>query len=346
MPLHTRHSFFNQPEAAGRFPEKRESMKKSSRIDMPQIFISILAAVSIAIILFIFIFVFYKSMPVFQASGLGYITQGGFDAQIHEAFFTTGTENMLTFGMLGLIAGTLSTTLFALLIAAFLGIGAAITICEYTNSVVSKFLTAVIRLLASVPSVVFGLIGLITVVPFVEKTFINVDMQIAYLDRFQMTGQNMLSAIIVLAFMIVPMVVSLSTDAIRAVPNTYRETGYAFGMKKFRVIFKIVLPNARSGIIAGVILAAGRGIGEAIALSMVCGGLGILPTASMGFVNFLAPTLPLAAAIVNKSEAMGSFAVESALFSCGATLLVIGAILSIGAKMVEKRMRKLAGYDD
>lgn len=320
-------------------------MKNTSQYDIPKLSISALAAVSIAIIIFIFIFVFYKAAPVFHASGLGYITKGGFDTQIQEAFFASGAEPMLTFGMLGLISGTLMTTLFSLVIAAFLGVGSAVTICEYTIPPVSKFLIAVIRLLASVPSVVFGLIGLITVVPFVEKVFVTIDMQIEYLDRFQMTGQNMLSAIIVLAFMIVPMVASLSVDAIRAVPDSFRETGYAFGMKKFRVIFRIVLPNARSGIIAGILLAAGRGIGEAIALSMVCGGLGIIPSGGLGLINFLAPTLPLAAAIVNKSEAMGSFAVESALFSCGATLLIIGALLSISAKLVEKKMRKLAGHD-
>jgi ABC-type phosphate transport system permease subunit len=79
---------------------------------------------------------------------------------------------------------------------------------------------------------------------------------------------------------------------------------------------------------------------------MVCGGIGFLPRASFGLINFLAPTLPLAAAIINKSEAMGSAAVESALFSCGAALLVIGAMLSIGARAMEKRMRRMAGYAD
>ena len=320
-------------------------MKNTSQYDLPRITISTLAAVSIAIMVFIFLFVFNEAAPVFRASGLGYIIKGGFDTQIQEAFFSTGEEPMLVFGMLGLIMGTLMTTFFALVIAAFLGVGSAVTICEYTNSRISKFLISVVRLLASVPSVVFGLIGLITVVPFIEKVFITADMQIEYLDRFQMTGHNMLSAIIVLAFMIVPMVVSLSVDAIRAVPDSFRETGYAFGMKKFRVIFKIVLPNARSVIIAGILLAAGRGIGEAIAISMVCGGLGIIPSGSLGLINLLAPTLPLAASIVNKSEAMGAAAVEAALFSCGATLLIIGAMLSISAKMVEKRMRKLAGHD-
>ena len=159
-------------------------------------------------------------------------------------------------------------------------------------------------------------------------------------------GRNMLSAVIVLTFMIVPTVVSLSVDALRAVPDSRRETGYAFGMKKFRVIRRIILPSARSGIIAGIVLAAGRGIGEAIAVSMVCGGLGILPTTSLGFVNFLAPTLPLASAIINKSEAMGSVSVDSALFACGAILLTIGALLSIGARLINKQMRKADGFDD
>lgn len=321
-------------------------MKKKIHLDAPQIIITMLSAVSIAIIAFIFVFVFIKAWPVFQYNGSSYFTSGGFDRQISDAFYSSADDPALTFGMLGLILGTLFTTLSALLIAGLIGVGASITICEYTPPKVSRVLLAVVRLLASIPSVIFGLIGIVTVVPLVEKLFVTVDMQIAYLEYFQMTGKNMLSAIIVLTFMIVPTVISLSVDAIKAVPLSYKETGFAFGMSHFRVIYKILLPSARSGIIAGLILAAGRGIGEAIAVSMVCGGLGVIPQAGFGFINFLAPALPLAAAIVNKSEAMGSMPVEAALFSCGATLLVIGAILSLGAGAVEKRLRKAAGYDD
>ena len=231
-------------------------------------------------------------------------------------------------------------------LASIIGIGAAIIICEYASRRVFAVLILVVRLLASVPSVVFGLIGIITVVPLIDKLFVTTEMQLEYLDRFQMSGRNLLSAIIVLTFMIVPTIVSLTVDAIRTVPHMQKETGYAFGMSKFRVISKITLPASRSGIIAGIILGAGRGIGEAIAVSMVCGGLGLIPSASLGFVNFLAPTLPLAAAIVNKSETMGSMAAESALFACGAILLVIGAMLAVGAKLIEKRIRKQAGHDE
>lgn len=313
---------------------------------LPKILIYLLSLISIAIIVFIFIFIFYRAFPVIWESGASLITTGGFDRQIQEAFYSIDEEPMLRFGLLGLFSGTLLTTMLALIFASFIGIGAAITICEYAPRRVSAGLISVVRLLASVPSVVFGLIGIIMVVPMVETLFVTVDRQIEYLEYFQMSGRNLLAAAIVLTFMIVPTIVSLSVDAIRAVPHTHKETGYAFGMSKFRVISKIVLPGARSGITAGIILGAGRGIGEAIAVSMVCGGIGFLPNASLGFLNFLAPTLPLAAAIINKSEAMGAYAVESALFACGALLLFIGALLSIGAKTVERRMRRMSGYDD
>lgn len=313
---------------------------------LPEAVVYLLSAVSIAVIVFIFLFVFYKAFPVLRESGLSLFTSGGFDKQIQDAFYSSDAEPMLRFGILGLISGTVIATLLALLFATAIGIGAAIIICEYASRRISGILISVVRLLAAVPSVVFGLIGVVTVVPLMETLFVTVDRQIEYLDYFQMSGRNLLSAGIVLTFMIAPTVVSLSVDAIRAVPHLYKETGYAFGMSKFRVIWKIILPGARSGVLAGVVLAAGRGIGEAIAVSMVCGGVGFLPNASLGFINFLAPTLPLAAAIVNKSEAMGSFAVESALFACGAVLLLIGALLSIGAKGIEKNMRRRAGHDD
>jgi phosphate transport system permease protein len=320
--------------------------RKLLQSGLPKVIIYLLSAISIAIIVFIFMFVFYRAWPVIKASGISLLTTGGFDSQIQEAFYSSATEPMLSFGFLGLIYGTLMTTLISLIIATVIGLGAAITISEYTSPRITGVFIAIVRLLASVPSVVFGLVGIITVVPLLQSFFEDKFELFAAWNYAGWDGRNMLAAIIVLTFMIVPTVVTLSVDAIRAVPDTIKETGYAFGMKKFRVISKIVLPSARSGIIAGVVLAAGRGIGEAIAVSMVCGGLGILPSASLGFVNFLAPTLPLAPAIINKSEAMGAVSVDSALFACGATLLIIGAILSITARTVNKRMRKAAGFDD
>jgi phosphate ABC transporter permease protein PstC len=311
---------------------------KNNRIDIPQVIVTLFAVASIFVIALIFIFVFYKAMPTIKASGFGLLTTGGFDMQISEAFYNPAGNALVMFGMLGLILGTLLTSGIALIFASVLGLGASITIVEFCGKRLAALFTNIVRLLAAIPSVVFGLIGLIVVVPLIEKLFITVDMQIEYLDYFHITGRNMLSSAIVLTFMIAPTIVSLSIDAINAVPNSLRGTGFAFGMSHFRVIWKIVLPYSRNGILAGVLLGAGRGIGEAIAVSMVCGGVGILPKLSLGMINLLAPTLPLSAAIINKSEAMGAGQVASALFTCGAILLVFGAILSITARVVSRRL--------
>jgi phosphate transport system permease protein len=288
-------------------------------------------------ILFIFVFVFMKAAPVRAGSGPGLLTEADFDGRLSEAFNATADAPILSFGMLGLIVGTLLSTLLALIAAGVLSIGAAITIAGFAPRPVASVLLSVVRLMASVPSVIFGLIGAMIVVPFIESAFIMVDMQIEFLDRFQMTGRNLLSTVIVLTFMIAPTVISLSADALRSVPGIYGETGFAFGMDRFRVMWKILLPAARPGIVAGFILGAGRGIGEAIAVSMVCGGIGMIPLASNGVAALLTPVLPLAAAIINKSEAMSVPAVESALFTCGALLLIMGTLFSGTARFFVKR---------
>ena len=311
----------------------------------PAIVIRTLSLFSIVAIVFIFYFVFSKAMPVIRENGLGLITNTGFDKQVRTAFSATD-EPVLEFGMRGLILGTLISTALALIVAGVLSIGAAVAISELAPRRTAVVLTAFVRLLASIPSVIFGLVGVMTVVPFIEDKLITVDMQIEFLDYFQMSGRNLLSSVVVLSFMIVPTIVSLCINAINTVPYDQKEVGFSFGMSHFRVIWKIILPSARSGIIAGVILGAGRGIGEAIAVSMVCGGVGNVPMFSRGIAAMFTPVLPLSAAIVNKSEAMGVASVESALFACGAILLLFGAFLSVGANLVEKGLRRSAGYDD
>ncbi|MDR1160374.1 MAG: phosphate ABC transporter permease subunit PstC [Syntrophomonadaceae bacterium] len=293
------------------------------------------ALAGIVAILFIFAFVFIKAWPVISHNGLGLLINRGFDKQISEAFYAPVSDPMLTFGMAGLIAGTLVTTLIALIFSGIISIGSAITICEFAPRPLASALIAVVRLMASIPSVVFGLIGAMLVVPFVDQ-FITLDIE-KVVSEFYLTGRNLLSASIVLTFMIAPTVITLSVDALYSVPDIYRETGYAFGMTRFRVISRILLPSARPGIVAGFILGAGRGIGEAIAVSMVCGGLGMIPDLKYGFISLLTPVLPLSAAIINKSEAMSVPAVESALFACGALLLVLGTVFSLVARFLVKR---------
>jgi phosphate transport system permease protein len=318
---------------------KKGSRRILERIS--EIIMSALAGVGVLVILFIFFFVFLRAWPVIRESGPGLLVNSGFDQQVSEA--VRSYEPMLNFGFFGLIAGTVATTLIALVLASLIGVGSAVAIKELTPRPLGYALTSLVRLLASIPSVIFGLIGITVVVPFINNNFVDVDLQLRYLHRFQITGRGLLASAIVLTFMMVPTITALSSDAIAAVPKRFREAGFAVGMTHFRVIWKIIIPTGRSGIIASIILAAGRGIGEAIAVSMVSGGIGLTPDWSMGFVTLLAPVLPLAAAIMNKSEAMVNESVAAALLTCAAILLLIGTALSVAARLMNMYMRKRVG---
>ena len=299
----------------------------------------VFTALCAIVLMFIFVFILKQSFDVFKASGVGFFAKGGFSDQVSAAFNATEAEQSYDFGALGLIAGTLLTTLGALFFAIPIGVGTAIIICEFAPYKVRNFLSSVVRLLACVPSIIYGLVGLMIIVPVISKCFINTDMQIKYIADpilpMQLDGMSLLAGIIVLTIMILPFVTILSVDAIKAVPKMYKEAAFALGYSQWKVIWKIILPAAKSGIVAGIILAAGRGTGEAIALSMVCGGISNVPQLVHGGVFFLTPILTLSSAIINKSEAMSIPAVESALFACAAVLLLTSVFLSLSTKLVE-----------
>lgn len=307
--------------------------------------IFILTIISALIIVFIFVFIFNKAWGVFRYNGISFITNTGFDQQVKEAFNAPANEPHWQFGVLGLIIGTLTTTIGALLIAVPLGVGAAIVIAELAPAIVRSFLQSVVRLLASIPSIVFALVGLMVVVPFISEHIITVEMQLEYIKYYQLMGHSMLAGIIVLSIMILPIIIALSVDAINAVPVKYKEAALALGLSRWRAVIKVILPAAKSGIFAGVVLGTGRAIGEAIALSMVSGGIGNIPNPAFGPVFFMTPVLTLASAIVNKSETMATPSIESALFACGIVLLITSTLLSLFTRIIEKVIRRREGIE-
>lgn len=303
-----------------------------------------LTIISALLVIFIFIFILSKAWNIFKINGLGFMTEEGFDQQLAEAFNASGNQPIWTFGALGLLVGTLTTTLGALLISIPMGIGTAIVITELSPPWIRGFLQSIVRLLASIPSIIFGLIGLMVIVPLIIS-FISADLQIAYIQHFQLDGKSMLAGIIVLSIMILPIIIALSVEAINTVPKKFKEASLALGLSHWRTIVKVILPAAKSGILAGIVLGTGRAIGEAIALSMVSGGVGNIPNVSHGSVFFLTPVLTLASAIVNKSEAMSVPSIESALFACGVVLLITSIILSLFTKVVGLIVKRGEGIE-
>lgn len=297
--------------------------------------IMLLTICSSLVVIFIFGFILINAWKVFTVNGLDFIITKGFDVQISRAYHADAAHPYWKFGAAGLILGSIATTLGALAIALPMGLGTAIVITELAPSWMRQMLQSVVRLLASIPSIIYGLIGLLVIVPFITKYFVTVELQIKYIKYFQIDGKSLLAGILVLSIMIVPMIITLSVDAINAVPKKYKEASVALGISHWRTIIKVIIPAAKSGILAGVILAVGRAIGEAVALSMVGGGIGNIPNPANGLVFFLTPVLTLASAIVNKSEAMSVPAVNSALFACGVALLITCVSLSLFTKLVE-----------
>ena len=296
---------------------------------------------SAAVVVLVFVFVIQKALPAITHNGLSLLTTGGWDEQLRVAFHSDSWK----FGLLELIAGTAYTTLGALVLTFFIGMASAIALVEYSPVWLSRPIESVVRLLAGFPSVVFGLVGIAVVAPLIETTLITEQLQEKYL--FISTGQTLLAAIIVLTFMIMPFFVSVAVDCLRAVPVSYRLGGHALGMPKWRVATRLVIPSASPGILAGLVLAAARGVGEAIAMAMVAGANAHIPRLSSGIYAVLEPVRTLAAGIIQNGDASSNPQILSVMYACAAVILLTSFVLSIVARIVtvgfQRRMRLMSG---
>ncbi|OGX06171.1 MAG: phosphate ABC transporter permease subunit PstC [Omnitrophica bacterium RIFCSPLOWO2_12_FULL_50_11] len=183
------------------------------------------------------------------------------------------------FGTLPLILGSLWVTLGATAISVPLGIACAIFIGEIASGWLREVLKAGVELLAAIPSIVLGFIGLVTLVPLVKNMF------------GLSTGLTAFSGSVMLAFMAMPTIVSIMEDALNLVPKTYREGSIAMGATKWQTIRRIILPSAASGIIAAVMLGFGRVIGETMAVMMITGNAAVIPKSIFQPVRTMTATI-------------------------------------------------------
>ena len=295
---------------------------------------------SASVVILVFVFVLREAYPAIAHNGLALVSRTGWDEQLRTAFHSKSW----TFGLLELIVGTAFTTLGALVLTLFIGLASAIVLVEYAPASVSRPFESIVRLLAGFPSVVFGLVGIAVLAPWVQSTLITEDLQSRY--QFVSTGQCLLSATVVLTFMIMPFFVSVAIDSLRAVPDSYRLAGHALGMPKWRVATRLVMPSASAGILAGLVLAAARGVGEAVAMAMVSGATAHIPAASSGVFALLEPVRTLAAGIIDNGDASSNPQILSAMYACATLILATSMVLSVFARAVtsafKKRMRLMA----
>lgn len=215
------------------------------------------ALISSVIVFLIGLFTLREGLPAFGRIGLASMLEGDVWRPQHEMY-----------GLMPMIAGSLLVTLGAVVLGVPLALAAAIFLAEVAPPAVRSVVRPAVELLAGIPSVVYGLFGLVVLVPLVRSIQVPGN-----------SGFGLLSASIVLAVMILPTVINISEDAIRSVAREYKEGSLALGATHWQTIVGVTLPSARSGIVAAVILGVGRALGETMAMVMVIGNSIIIPRA-------------------------------------------------------------------
>lgn len=269
-------------------------------------------AVSVIAVVTMFLFLAKESIPIFQDVSFG--------EMIFSAIWNPDGWDGEFYGILSLVWGTMYVTLLTLLFSIPLGIAIAVFVSEYSSERMQMIIKPVLEILAGIPSVVIGFIGITVLGPLLATIF------------HQYNGFSVLNGAILLTFMVLPTIVSLSEDALHAVPDSYRQASMAMGANKIETILFIILPAARSGIIAAVLLGMGRAIGETMAVLMACGNT---PAAA---ISPLDPVRTLTATIAIE---MGEVAYDTthyyALFNLGLYLFIISFMVNIMANKVARR---------
>jgi phosphate transport system permease protein len=277
-------------------------------------FVFLCGILAIIIVALIFIFLLREGVAFFASYS---------PAEFVGGAFWYPTSDPPQFGILSLIIGSLFVTVLAALIAIPLGVMNALFIAEIAPKFLKDVLKSVIELLAAIPSVVIGFIGMVTVVPLVRQVF-NIP-----------TGLTAFSGALMLAFMALPTIVSISEDAIRSVPWSYKEGALALGATRWQTMYRIVLPAALPGIVGAIMLGIGRVIGETMAVMMITGNAAQIPAGIFDPVRTMTATI----AAEMGETVKGSLHYE-ALFAIGLVLFVITFIVNFVADTFLRKARR------
>ena len=282
-----------------------------------ELIIRICGISAIIFVLGIFYFVFTKAAPVFFRPEFSLV-----EFLFGTQWYPTSEVN-IRYGTLALTIGTASVTLLAMIIAVPFGLGAAIFVSEFCGRKLKETLKIVIELLAAIPSVVWGFIGLTVM----NKVIINL--------TGAPIGLNILNGGLILALMSVPIIVSIGEDALKAVPDSYREAGIALGATRWELVYKVLIPAAKNGLLAAVLLGVARAVGETMAVLMATGHAVHIPNSILDSVRTLTATI--AAELGETQENSDHYRV---LFMIGVLLFSITFVINLTADLIVRGIRK------
>jgi phosphate ABC transporter permease protein PstC len=302
-----------------------------------------LASVVLVLIAGMVVFVLAKAWPSFAHNGLAWFGGGGnVDDQLLEIFNSPANPDAYEYTIHAwpLLYATALVTGGAVIVGLAFALFAAIFIVEFAPERLRAVLEPVVRLLAAVPSVIYGLIGILVLVPFVGNHLISQGRKESVAYVVQLSGNSLIVAVVVLTVMITPIMIALIVDALRAVPGSWTEGAHALGANRWRVVWTIAVRAARPAIVGACVLATARALGEAIMLSMVSGSVGFAPNPLDGLTFFVEPMRPLAATIVDNAEGLSVKPLGQTLYAFAAVLLVSSLFLSLGAWAVRQPMKR------
>lgn len=267
----------------------------------------------LAILAGMFVTILWNSIPSIKAFGFKFLYGRTWDPVANE------------FGTLPFVIGTLSTALLALLISIPFSLAISIFLGEYfKEGIASSFLIGIMELLAAIPSVIYGFWGLFFLVPIVRWVEASIGAP--------RHGVGVLAAALILSIMIIPYSAFLGREVISLVPSDIKEAAYSLGATRYEVIREVILPYARSGMFAGILLALGRALGETMAVTMVIGNSNFIPW------SVFSPANTMASVIANEfTEATGSLYLSS-LIEIGLLLFILTAILNLLGRYIIKKL--------
>ena len=280
-------------------------MRQYSETIMKAVFF-ITACVSIIAVLLICTFLFASGVPAIKEIGFADFLLG-----------SSWKPGQGLYGIFPMIIGSIYVTAGAIIIGVPIGVFCAVYMAKYCPPGIYRFLKPAVELLAGIPSIVYGFFGLMVIVPMIQNTLGG-------------SGKSLLAASILLGIMILPTIIGVAESNIRAVPEQYYEGALALGASKERSIFKTVLPAAKMGILAGVVLGIGRAIGETMAVVMVCGNQAIMPSGITDGVRTLTANI-----VLEMGYAAGLH--REALIATAVVLFVFILIINIALSCIRRR---------
>ena len=323
------------------------SPRRASRGLLPdqraELMLGALVCAVLLFVLLLIVFVLREAWPSFQHNGLSWFgSDGNPDRQI-QAIFTSADllrKPVYAFHAWPIVWGTLLCTIGAVMLSFVSALFVAVFVVEFAPEWIRRILEPVVRLLASVPSVIFGLLGVLILVPFIGNHVITDGNRRSVAYIVSLSGYSLLAGVLILSLMIAPLMIAVFSDGLRAVPRGWLEGSLGLGINRWRTFWKIGVRTARPALVAGTVLATARALGETVMLAMVTGGVSFAPNPADGLIFFVEPTRPLAATILQTAEELTSEPMRHTIFAMAAVLLFSAAMLSLAGWAAKQPMKR------